>query len=58
LERAIKFQTGRVKEALSELGSKGFILEKKGSDPQTHYRINQAGYKKIQELLSQRNEGI
>jgi len=56
LERAIKFETTRVKEALSELGSKGFIFEKKGPDLQTHYRINQARYKKIQELLNQKNE--
>jgi hypothetical protein len=53
LERAIKFETARVKEALSELGSKGLILEEKGSDSQTHYRINQARHKKIQELLIQ-----
>jgi hypothetical protein len=58
LERAIKFQTARVKEALSELVSKGLILEKKRSDSQTHYRINQARYKKIQELLNQKNERI
>ncbi len=56
LERKIKFQTTRVKEGLSELVSKGFILEKKGSDSQTHYRINQARYKKIRELLNQKNE--
>jgi hypothetical protein len=52
LERAIKFETARVREALSELGSRGLILEKKGPDSQTHYRINQARYKKIQELLN------
>lgn len=41
LEQQIKFQTARVKEALSELVAKGLILEKKGLDSQTHYRINQ-----------------
>ena len=56
LERAIKSQTARVKEALSELVAKKLILEKKGPDSQIHYRINQARYKKIQELLNQKNE--
>ena len=56
LGRAIKFETARVKEALSELGSKGLILEKKGSDSQTHYRINQAIHQKIQKLLDRKNE--
>jgi hypothetical protein len=55
LERQIKFQTARVKEALSELVVKGLILEKKGPDSQTHYRINQARHKKIQELLNRKN---
>jgi len=55
LERKIKFQTARVKEALSELVSKGLILEKKGSDSQTHYRINQTRHKEIQEFFKQKD---
>ncbi|MHC4308376.1 MAG: hypothetical protein ACYSSN_00390 [Planctomycetota bacterium] len=55
LERQIKFQIARVQEVLSELVSKGLILEKKASDSQTHYRINQVRYKKIKELLNQKN---
>jgi hypothetical protein len=51
LETAIKYQAVRVKEALSELVAKGFILEHKGLDSQTHYRINHAKYKEIQELF-------
>lgn len=51
LERQIKFQTARVKEALSELIVKGLILEHKGIDSRTHYRINQRKYEKIQEFL-------
>ena len=46
LERKIEFVTASVKEALSELVAKGLILEKKGLDSQTHYRINQARHKK------------
>jgi len=55
LERTIKFETARVKEALAELSSQGFILEEKGADLQTRYRINQARYDKIRELLNQKH---
>ena len=54
LERAIKFQEAQVKKALAELIAKGLILEKKGSDSQIHYRINQSKYKEIQELFKQK----
>jgi hypothetical protein len=55
LERAIKFQTAKVKEALSELVAKGWILEKKGSDSQTHFKINPSKYKEIQKFFKQKN---
>ena len=55
LERQIKFQTARVKEALFELVCNGLILEKKGSDLQTHYRINQAKFKEIREFFKQKD---
>jgi len=54
LEQQIKFQTARVKDALSDLVARGLILEKKGSNSQIHYRINQKKYKKIQELFKQK----
>jgi hypothetical protein len=50
LEREIKFETARVKEALSELVAKGLILEKKGPDSQIYYRINQKKYEEIKNL--------
>lgn len=56
LERTIKFETPRVREALADLSSKGFILEEKGADSQTRYRINPARYKIIQVLLDH-NDG-
>ena len=55
LERQIKFQTARVKEALSDLVARGFILKKKGSNSQIHYRINQSKYEEIQELFKQKD---
>jgi hypothetical protein len=54
LERQIKFQTARVKEALSQLVAKGFILEKKGPDARIQYRIRQSKYKEIQALFKQK----
>ena len=54
LEREIKFETARVKEALSDLVARGLILEKKGSNSQSHYRINQKMFKEIQELFKQK----
>ena len=54
LEQQIKFQTARVKDALSDLVARGLILEKKGSNSQIHYRINQSMLKEIQELFKQK----
>ena len=51
LERQIKFQTARVKEALFELVAKGLVIEQKGSNSQTHYRINLSKYEEIQKLF-------
>ena len=51
LEREIKFETARVKVALSELVDIGLILEKKGPDSQIHYRINQSRFEEIRKLV-------
>jgi hypothetical protein len=56
LERQIKFQTAKVKEALSDLVAKGLIFEHDGMNSKTHYRINQSRFeevKKIVELVSE-----
>ena len=55
LEREIKFETNRVKEALSDLVARGLILEKKGSNSQRHYRINKHKYEEIKELFNQKD---
>ena len=54
LEREIKFETARVKEALSDLVTKGLILEKKGSNSQIHYCINQNKHEEIKGLFKQK----
>jgi len=56
LERQIKFQTAKVKEALSELVAKGLVIEHNGRDSQTHYRINNCKRKEIPELFKQKYE--
>ncbi len=54
LEREIKFETARVKEALSDLVARGLILEKKGSNSKTHYRVNKSKHNEILELFKQK----
>ena len=56
MERQIKFQTARVKEALSELVAKGLILGYMGLNSQTHYQINQKKYEKIKNSLKKRDD--
>ena len=51
LERRIEHGISTVKEALAELVAKGFVLENKGSDTRTHYRINRHKQGEIQALL-------
>jgi hypothetical protein len=53
-ERQIKLQLPRVKEAISELVAKGFILEKKEFNSHIHFQINTSKYKEIQELFKQK----
>jgi hypothetical protein len=55
LERQIKFQTARVKQALSDLVARGLIFEKKGSNSQIHYRVNQSEYEEIQEPFKRKD---
>jgi hypothetical protein len=55
LERQITYQIIRVKEALSELVAKGWILENKAMDSQVHYRVNQNRYEEVRELFKQKD---
>lgn len=53
LERKIKYQVRSVKEALAELVTKGLVLEYKGRNAHTYYRLNRRKHKEIQALLKQ-----
>ena len=55
LDRQIRFHTARVKQAISELVAERLILENKGSDSKTHYRINRAKSKEIKEFFRQKD---
>jgi hypothetical protein len=51
LERQIKFQTAKVKEVLSELVAKGLIIEHKGLNSRTRYRVNRSKHGEIKKLF-------
>jgi DNA-binding PadR family transcriptional regulator len=53
LERKIKRQTANVREALTELVAKGWVLEYKGRDARTYYRLNRRKHEEIRALLRQ-----
>lgn len=56
LERTIKFQKTQIIKAISELVGKGLVIENKGKDLQTHYRINQNKFEEIQKLIKHKNK--
>jgi hypothetical protein len=56
LEQEIIFETARVKNALSDLVARGFIIEKKGSNSQIHYRLNQRKSDEIKKLVKLMSE--
>lgn len=56
LERAIKHQTLEVKKALAMLVAQGLVLERKGKDARTYYKVNRRKLGKILLLLKQRSE--
>ena len=51
LEQEIRFQTERVKEALGLLVQKGLIIERKGADARTWYRLDSTKKDEIEALL-------
>lgn len=56
LEQEIKREMYKVQEALTELVNRGLVLERKGSNSQVRYLINQSKLKEIQELLKKGSE--
>jgi hypothetical protein len=52
LERKIKFETDRVKEALFELVVKGLILEQSANNSKIFYRVNHSRLGEIKKLVN------
>ena len=57
LERTIKSQTLSVREALGMLVAERLVIESKGKDARTHYRVNNRRREKIVSLLEQKYTG-
>ena len=54
LEQRIKRETANVKEALADLVAKGLVLERKGKDGRSHYRVNRREAGEIRALLKKK----
>jgi Fe2+ or Zn2+ uptake regulation protein len=50
-ERVIRYQMATVKEALDELVNTGLVLEVKGGDGSTRYRVNRQKLKEKQPMV-------
>jgi len=50
-EEKIKTRSAVVKDALDQLVAKSLVLERRGKDLQTHYRINVQRLEEIQRLV-------
>ena len=53
LQMKLESSTLKVKQALADLVSRGFILERAGSDSRLRYMINDGKQDEIRELLEQ-----
>jgi hypothetical protein len=53
LEQRIRKQMAQVRESMAHLVAENLVLERRGKDSRTHYRINPRQMKKIRELLKQ-----
>lgn len=54
LERKIKYQQTMVKDAISNLVRRDYILENKKADSKKHYRVNKRKQKEIEIFLKKR----
>lgn len=54
LEQKIKRRIAEVKKALAELVTKGLVVERKGKDSRSYYRINRLKYREISDYLKRR----
>ena len=53
LDHQIRTRTAEVKRVIDGLVAERLILERKGSDLQTHYRINPRKYRRVATLIKE-----
>ncbi len=53
LERAIRFQKTQIAKAIEVLVDKGLVIERRGLDLQSYYRINRNRIEEIKRLIGQ-----
>ena len=56
LEQKIKHTTTEVKKSLSGLVDKGFIVECKGKESHTYYRVNRSKYEEIKAISKKQKQ--
>ena len=54
-EQRIRTQIGNVKKAIAELVAQKFVIERKGKDSRTHYRINPRKIMEIKDFQNRRH---
>ena len=52
LERTIKFKATQIRKSITELVDQGLVIEQRGRDSQTRYRINEKKVEEIQRLIN------
>jgi hypothetical protein len=58
LDQAIRNWTKNVRDVLMELVAEGLVIERKGRDGRTHYRVNGRKRRAIRELLDLRPKQV
>jgi hypothetical protein len=53
-EQKIRSRTSQVEQALADLVSRGLVIERKGRDARSHYRVNRRKLREISSILKQR----
>ena len=53
MRQRIKYETGRVRAAMAELVSRGFVLERESAGSQMRYRINRQKLRAIRAFLKE-----
>jgi hypothetical protein len=53
LEQKLRSRASEVEDALAQLVSRGLLIERKGTDARSHYRINRKQLREITRIVKQ-----